>query len=240
MLEKIFENILNQKKYFSKARNGQQFEECFKNHLKQYGFSEIIKEDLIETISNLEETTQQDIKQIWQNIKNKILAKNSEKTIPNHFKNIKSNFIFQPNGSQNFPDFVIFTNNCIIPIEIKYSKNTKNQPNFSKLKPMWNSNIPKSNAIYIFGVALKTVTFFKGSDILNQETRKVLLGFFSEIDIQQKKASLDQELSKLQNNFGLYPYVRKAYEHKGASESYFSQNAPIREKNVLDFLRRVE
>ncbi|WP_322908971.1 hypothetical protein [Mycoplasmopsis felis] len=54
-------------------------------------------------------------------------------------------YIYQPFGSQNFPDFLILTNNYVIPLEVKFSKKNKN----SEL-PKWNSNVPKSNAIYLY------------------------------------------------------------------------------------------
>ncbi len=112
---------------------------------------------------------------------------------------------------------------------------------------MWRiyTNIPKPNAIYIYGIAGKAVTYFKGSDILSYELRKTLLDYFQDLDKNQRE--LDNKIKNFKNNFGIYPYLRKAYDHKKSNstflnknnektvESYFSKNANDRENNVIMF-----
>ncbi|GAA7525521.1 hypothetical protein MMM114_01480 [Helicobacter pylori] len=93
-----------------------------------------------------------------------------------------SHFLYQPFGSQNYPDFLVFICDYVVGIEIKFSKNDKGEKNLQTSRPMWNSNLPKPNAIYVYGVANANITFFKGSDILSYETREVLLKYFDTLD----------------------------------------------------------
>ncbi|PUD75994.1 hypothetical protein C2R50_03665 [Helicobacter pylori] len=149
--------------------------------------------------------------------------------------------LYQPFGSQNYPDFLVFIFDHVVGIEIKFSKNDKGEKNLQTSRPMWNSNLPKPNAIYLYGVANADITFFKGSDILSYETREVLLKYFDTLDKDEE--SLKSALKDLENPFGFAPYIRKAYEHKKEFsnhhqiESFFSCNHILREQNVLEFLK---
>lgn len=254
MLKKLFLKIQKEGRYFAQAREGRIFEEDFKNHLKSFGFSEITQisktNSAIESISSFESIEINTIKEKYNEIKKLILAKNSTEIVENPFEKIINSYIYQPYGSQNFPDFIVFTKKFIIPIEIKYSKNQKPQENLNSFRPMWNSNMPKANCIYLYGVAGENITFFKGSDILDFDTREVLLNFFQKLEKGEK--NLNKDLENLPNNFGIYPYIRKAYEHKKIKstfydgeniqkiESYFSKNKNEREENVLSFLSDIE
>lgn len=198
-------------------------------------------------ISKLEELEYDTVNRLYKDIKDKIKDKESLELVENPFKKIDSHFIFQPFGSQDFPDFLIFTKKFIFPIEIKFTTNKKSKDlNLDSQKPMWNSNLPKPNSIYLFGVSGQNITFFLGSDILDSNTREILNGFFRELD--NPKDKLEYSLQELKNNFGLYPYIRKAFDHKANKstyknslnkqvvESYFSENLDKREENVLKFL----
>ena len=248
----LFKEIRVNKRYYTNSKDGDEFEKKFKKKLEVFGFSEIIQrsktKSAIDEISELEKIEKKKSEEIFKKIKKEILLKNSKENINNRYKKIKKMFIFQPYGAQNFPDFIIFTNKFIIPIEIKYSKNDDGQKNIDTARPMWNSNLPKPNAIYIFGVSNKITTFFIGNDILDYDTRKVLLNYFE--NINKNEIKLNQKLKNLKNNFGIYPYIRKAYEHKKTKstfssnddktiESYFSKNSENREKNVIKFLNKL-
>ena len=251
MLEDVFKNIKINKKYYSSAENGDQFEQNFKSKLKTYGFTEIVQrsktKSAIEYIANIEGISKNESSNIYNNIKKRVLLKNTIQIEKNPYKIIKNYFIFQPYGSQQFPDFIVFIEEYIIPIEIKFSKNEKGKINLNIAKPMWNSNIPKPNSIYIYGISNEIVTFFMGSDILDSNTRKHLLDFFE--DMEKGEDDLNKKIEGLKNNFGIYPYIRKAYEHKTTMstyidlkgkqvvESYFSENAEKRETNVIRFLK---
>lgn len=111
-------------------------------------------------------------------------------------------YIYQPFGSQNFPDFLILTKNWLIPIETKFStkkrsNNSLNKQNDrnSKLNvlPKWNSNIPKANTIYLFANN-EYLTFFVGNDYLSTEVRNKLIKYFDDFDEENKLEILKRNL----------------------------------------------
>lgn len=250
MLYKLFENILNNKEMYITANDGRRFEDKIRNKLRT-NFSEVKKED----IWNYENISVNEAKKEYSLLKEKILQKNSLEVVKNPFKKITNSFIFQPYGSQNFPDFLIFNERSVIPIEVKFSTNEKeNNVKLTKnSKPMWNSNLPKANALYIYGIAGIDVTFFIGSDILNQDTRELLLGFWDRLTEGDLNEIFMQDMKKLKNHFGFYPYIRRAYDQKASAatysykteegnvkigvESFFSENSKTRENNLLEFLK---
>lgn len=173
MLEKVFQEITHKRKFFASSSTGEQFENRFRNELKKH-FSEI-NGDLIEGLSHIEEKPNKEIKTTFNQLKKQVLEKNHPETLKNPFSKLTSHFLYQPFGSQNYPDFLVFIFDYVVGIEIKFSKNDKGEKNIQTSRPMWNSNLPKPNAIYVYGVANANITFFKGSDILSYETREVLL-----------------------------------------------------------------
>jgi hypothetical protein len=65
----------------------------------------------------------------WQNLKKQVLQKGNNEIIRNDFPPFTHNTYFRsPYGSQNFPDFLVFTSQYIIPIELKASKRTGSKP----------------------------------------------------------------------------------------------------------------
>ncbi|WP_367693862.1 restriction endonuclease subunit S [Helicobacter pylori] len=226
MLEKVFQEITNKRKFFASSSTGEQFENQFRNESKKH-FSEI-NGDLTERLSHIEEKPNKEIKTAFNQLKKQVLEKNHPHTLKNPFSNLTSHFLYQPFGSQNYPDFLVFIFDHVVGIEIKFSKNDKDEKNLQTSRPMWNSNLPKPNAIYVYGVANADITFFKGSDILSYETREVLLKYFDTLD--KDEGNLKNALKDLENPFGFAPYIRKAYEHKKEFsnhhqiESFFSSN----------------
>lgn len=254
-LKQFFENINKTRKNFAPANKGSDFEQIIRGDLKKFGFTEMVhhqknSSQIVKYISNYEEIDEKIAKKKWFDVKNAFKEKKSLEIIANPFKKIKRFFIFQPNGSQDFPDFLLILDNSIIPLEIKFSKNRTKRNDLNSFKPMWNSNIPKQNAIYIYGVANEDTTYFLGSDILEIDTRNALIDFFEKIDKGEKKSI--EDLKKLKNDFGIYPYIRKAYEHKASKstyldvngnkkvQSYFSDERIKREKNVIDFVEQLK
>lgn len=183
-------------------------------------------------------------------IKNLILNKEYVNLIKNKTKK-EFIYIYQPFGSQNFPDFLIFTNKWILPLEIKFSARDSEDSNSDNLKPKWNSNIPKSNSLYIYGAAKsKKVTFFKGSDFLGANSRSLLINYFKDID-QMTKELKDALREKIRvdnsNPFGLMPYIRKDYVYNSSFST--DENSSLSlfkyseingwEQNLIDFLTEI-
>lgn len=117
-------------------------------------------------------------------------------------------------------------------LEVKFSTKTSN-----KGLPKWNSNIPKSNAIYLYANAEKQKPLvFLGDDFLGQETRILLNNFFEEFSEKQK---IEELLNNIKGNansynpFGLFPKIRTDFLYK---ESFIFEN---KEKlNIFEFAKK--
>ncbi|GAA6906539.1 hypothetical protein CHC162_06420 [Helicobacter pylori] len=133
MLEKVFQEITHKRKFFASSSTGEQFENNFRNELKKH-FSEI-NGDLIEGLSHIEEKPNKEIKTTFNQLKKQVLEKNHPETLKNPFSKLTSHFLYQPFGSQNYPDFLVFIFDYVVGIEIKFSKNDKGEKIFKHLAP---------------------------------------------------------------------------------------------------------
>lgn len=194
MIDRLFQTIRNEKNLYLNAKKGSEFEDRITAYLKQtMGFSRILKTDI--PIKN------------WVLIKKHIGNKFGNKFLDIPSNNLKQTFIYQPYGSQQFPDFIVFTDKKVVPLEVKFS--TKSQS-----KPIWNSNVPRANAFYIFGsYGLKDITFFCGADVLAAKHRRGLYGFFNDIQALQDKIRLDMPAFDTTNR-GFTPYIRSAFDQR--------------------------
>lgn len=236
MLKNVFEDIITNKKQWLQCREGSEFEDRFESSLKQWGFARMLLSDFNRYSSKARKK-----------IKNQIQDKRAEGLVENIFyeyPEMQNCFIHQPYGSQNFPDFLIFTKMNVLAIEIKYSKNKAN-------KPMWNSNLPKANAVYIFGAYGKQdVTFFLGKDVLPEKERAVMLDFFDRVKSEEAafKSKMKDLLQndEIENERGFSVYVRRAFDQSKTINSksnidYFNHPNKIEcEHNVISFLRNIE
>lgn len=238
MLNEVFSDIKKNYKSMLGSTKGSDFEQQICTKLKSFGFTQsTVKTDKI-------------LKEYIADIKTSILSKDKDTLLKNTLKDkVKGNqyinfFVCQPYGSQNFPDFLVFTNNSIFSIESKFGKN-------NTTKPVWNSNLPKKQGIYIFGsFGKKDVTFFMGKDVLTDKERELLLNIWNETDKSFKDWKTEnKKLYKsktIDNKHGFVPYIRKAYDqnktiNKNAYLDYF--NNPDRkdyEESVIDFIKNNE
>ena len=194
MINKLFVALRDEKGGYLNAKKGSEFEDRIAQYLQMtLGFSRILKTDV----------SDEDWKLIKEHIGNKYGSEFLKITRPT----LKRTFIYQPYGSQQFPDFLIFTNKNVIPLEIKFSAKKQS-------KPIWNSNIPRANAFYIFGsYGLKDITFFCGDDVLAPEHRERLYGFFKDIKI--KESEIRKRMPALDvTNRGFTPYIRAAFDQQ--------------------------
>lgn len=214
MLEKVFKDIQQNKEHWLQSRRGDDFEQRFETSLKKHGFNRIFKTDID--------------KDLFKQIKAKIQDKKSNEIVENPLQESREFcgcFIFQPFGSQNFPDFLIFAKRNLLAVEIKYSKDRA-------VKPMWNSNLPKGKAVYIFGsYLLKDITFFIGEDALPMEERVRLIDFFENVKKHEydfkKELKKDLISKKIRNERGFNVYIRRAFDqnkniNSKAEINYFS------------------
>lgn len=231
MFHKLFEDLKKNKDSFLKSSTGKEFENRIMSSLIKNRFNQVYS-DYFDA-------------EDYKKIKSLILDKKSNKIVENYLEDprFKNCFVYQPYGSQNFPDFLIFTEKYIVALEIKYSTN-KNK------SPMWNSNLPKGNAIYIFGsYGLKDIMFFKGSDILPEEERNLLVDFFEKTKKMENQFKKDMkekfENGSIKQDKGFFVYVRRAYTqgksiNKDAEKDYFKfSNRKQMEDHVIEFAKEI-
>ncbi len=232
-LAEIFKNIKDTPDRWQCAQSGKAFEELLEVELKKK-FSRIIDTS--------------DIIKLTTRIKSDIINKTNTNTCNHPYienKEYQNCFISQPFGSQQYPDFLVFTKKYVIPIEVKYSKNKSN-------KPIWNSNLPKSNGLYIFGsYGLQDITFFVGDNIITTQERKLLIDFFDDIvktkyNIFKKKLSDEFKSNNLSLERGFDVYIRKAFQQNKLSNpnaelDYFkAKNRNSLEDTLINFLNNLE
>jgi hypothetical protein len=194
MLDKLFKSLRADKPNYLGSKKGSDFEDRIELFLRRdLSLNRINREDLDEAV--------------WKSINNHLNDKLGEDFINLPANTLNSCYIYQPRGSQEFPDFLIFTKKKVIPLEIKYSGKKQSSP-------IWNSNIPKANAFYIFGsYGLSDITFFRGNDVLTSKHRKSLYSFFDSLKSVQDKFRKSMPVLDLTNR-GFSPYIRAAFEQK--------------------------
>lgn len=123
-------------------------------------------------------------------------------------------YIDQPFNTQSFPDFLIFEEKQIFPIECKSSN--KNDI------PVWNNSLPKQYAIYLMmafsnKVNLRETLCFKGNDVITLDLQKEL-----ENELKLSQNSINEKQKTLRKldiyEHGWTAYVRANYRQKILSE----------------------
>lgn len=113
-------------------------------------------------------------------------------------------YIVQPYGNQEYPDILVFHGSNLVIVEVKFEKANSGLP-------MWNSDLPSSNGIYIYGsLGRGDITFFRGSDIVSAQEAQQMHAFF---DARLKK--LEREFNRdllSSQQYGFSVYVRKAFD----------------------------
>ena len=231
-------------KYKGHANDGTQFEEIIRQLLNKFGFMQKQWDKSAGEIFDLslKENTKK-------NIKAQIIAKNNIELIHNPDRNLAYIYIYQPFGSQNYPDFLVITDEWIIPIEIKFSTHSEDNH-----LPKWNSNIPKSNCIYIYSQVNKDIIYFLGSDFVGNDARILLNNFFVDFNeemttkLQILKEKIISQNTK-NNPFGIKPYIRKDYVYDKSFSScpnevvngiYDYAKINHWKENLLKFLHELE
>ena len=123
---------------------------------------------------------------------------------------------YQPNGSQQSPDFRVNYNNSTIDIECKSVA--------SGAKPQYNTGLPKAGVVYIFSAKNKGTTIFFGEDIISEDMRASYKRMEEELwDIVHKYQ--DTPLWKSDTR-GMNFYMRNMFVQKGTAErtNYFTHS----------------
>lgn len=137
-------------------------------------------------------------------------------------------YISQPCGTQDSPDFIIKYNDKIFFIECKSSKGTK---------PTYNGGLPKKQYIYIFtSEKYNETTIFRGEDILSESKRQLLEKLrLDEIALVEKY----QSDPAWNDSRGFDYYPRAMYTQSGTWDKtdYFKHiDRKMCEQNVLNLL----
>jgi len=135
-------------------------------------------------------------------------------------------YVAQPNGKQNSPDFHAYYNGAMISLECKSSQETF---------PTYNGGLPKKGVIYIFSSAKynETTTYF-ADDVVSDADREWLdetVVRLGEVLIEQQKIKPDDKFNR-----GFDFYIRNMYTQAGrGKKDYFMHEDRERcEQNVLN------
>jgi hypothetical protein len=161
-----------------------------------------------------------------------LLGKHKFTEVPKGSDLKKGQYIYQPNGNNNSPDFIVNHNGNIYPLECKsVNKGTK---------PVYNGGLPREEYIYIFcsGRYNKT-TIFLGKDIVPPEVREIYERLLKELNIVLDKFK-DEFIGCKENIRGFGYFLRHMYIQAGKAEktNYFTHKDRNKcEQNVLDTFR---
>ena len=229
----FFDLVDKKKKDLTNASTGKAFEDKIEGLFRESGFGKVSLNDednkeLAEYIQSIKPTVLGE--KGYSLLENTLGAKN------NKYKNI---FVSQPYGSQNFPDFMVFAEDKIFAIEIKYSTGNNR-------KPQLNGHIPMGHDIYIYGsYGARDVTYLAGFDYTSKELETLLCKQEKERADLFEKHHNEMEYAVnslgLDNHFGVETYPRKAYTTKKFNDKTIinwigNPYAPIYEKNVRNFV----
>lgn len=220
-MHELFENLLANPRDYLQARAGQDFEERFRIGMDRLGYNRLTKGDVDADM--------------FANLKGSVLDWLAADHPPNP-TDFRRHYLFQPYGSQQYPDVLVFDGDRVTTIELKFSKERQG-------KPMWNSGLPRPSGIYVFGsYGRMDITFFRGSDILPTDEAAELHQFFDD-DLRTRQEAFNHG-RMAQQAYGFAAYVRKAFDqnakHNAAAVTNFFEN-PSRERlqrAVIDHLRR--
>lgn len=182
----LFEHMMEHPQDFLNVNKGEDFEDGIMKHMRtNLTFTRITVKD-VPGINNLKST---------------ILDYSNPNFIDNT-TGLEDMFIFQPFGSQQYPDFLVFEKKYILPVEAKFSK--------KGTRPMWNSGLPRSNGLYVYGAREhEKIVVFCGADIVSLDESIRLHNFFSKL--KKLENEFNQEYMSNQE-YGFVVYSRKAFE----------------------------
>lgn len=196
----LFLDIQSNVGKYLQAATGRHFEERIAHTIDRLGFTRILSTDL------------PDLRTIKESVKE------TNVDLIANVGDYRRHFVFQPFGSQDYPDFLLLSGEKIIAIETKYSSGGQG-------KPVWNSGLPRLNGVYVFGsYKAGDITFFKGGDILTADEIIALRQFFDDMKAEQDKFNIGAMGGQ---SYGFNAYVRRA----------FDQSKRFNKDAVLDFFQ---
>ena len=185
LLSVLFDRMRADPMEFVQAGKGSEFEDRILFHIKSLGYGQILSTDVPNAAA----------------LKPVVLEKTTDLAIPN-ITQLDSDVIYHPYGSQQYPDFLVFTDTRVLPLEVKFGKGKR---------PVWNSGLPRPNGFYIFGSSNhRQITFFRGIDVISKEEAAQLHEFFKERLREQEQFN-----RTIRNqSYGFSAYIRKAFDQR--------------------------
>jgi len=184
--------------------------------LSNAGFKEVSKEDYPKATKGL-------LKK-WANTNDDTMLRKATEKMPN------GSFMIQPAGPQGFPDILV-KDFCgrYIAVECKSSK--------SGSCPMWNDNVPRPNAIYIFsaGGKINQTTVFMGRDVISDKMYKLFARQEAAMEAIAKQFKLEGQALDKFNRGWLQKARKQHFQAGGADKTNYFKHADREscETNVL-------
>lgn len=232
ILIKILQDIQQNRNNWVTDDSGENFEIYIKNKLVKNGFKEIDSNELGGILKTI------DLKSGDSNSYNlqKLFHKKYGDNLPLDEK-LKSGkfYVYQPFGSQKYPDFFIIEDGYIIPLECKSSKNKR---------PKWNGGLPKPNlGIYFFSLTAEDITFFLGKDILPKQIYDSLIKQDTEHKKLDKKQ--EEEINKSYQEHGIdknkiIHYSRADNNYKGKTDFFDGEARKQRENSAIEIINNLK
>lgn len=208
--QEFLKDLKENESSLTQVSTGPQFEGSLQQSLKRSGFNQaMMKTDQVlgDYVRKIREEAHSKTESVL--LKNTLCSKDSDM--------YKDFYIIEPYGSQNFPDMMVFTQDKIVMLESKFTISASGMP-------MWNSNMPKKDAFYVFGSGkINSLTFFIGNSMLKEQTRNKL------IELEEKIKAYTNELmdefndSDHENKYGFHVYPRLAFHQ--VAEDKVNSNA---------------
>jgi hypothetical protein len=200
----LFRDIQDNTDRYLGSAKGREFEDRINATLHRIGFSRLTAQDVPQAA--------------FKALRGAVRSKETEGAIANPFGSAYDrHFFYQPNGPQDYPDFLVLAGEWCVSIEAKFSSGSQG-------KPVWNSGLPRPNGIYVFGAYdRKDVTFFAGGDVVSKGEVEKLHDFF-DLGLRDYQRKFN-EVEMSAQRYGFAVYVRKA----------FDQGRKANPEAVLDF-----
>ena len=193
-LAEFFEHLRKNKDDYLNASSGEAFEQRIYSEMQvRVGMLQIQKDQFT--------------RNEFREIKSDVLRRTSTVSARNS-TGFRKHLIYQPCGTQQYPDAIIFDGDKLHVVETKFSKNVR-------AAPFWNSGPPRPTGIYIFGAyKLRDLTFFMGRGILSPEEASEMHG---ELDRIQAEAERWNDAHAHRQRYGFRIYARRAFDQRKKS-----------------------
>lgn len=221
-LAEFFEDLRDNPRKYLRAERGNEFEDRIQTEMDRQVAMPRIHNDQIP-------------RDTFRDIKQRILRKTATSSAENTTE-FQKHYIFQPYGSQQYPDLLIFDGDRLHAVEIKFSKKIKTSP-------VWNSGPPRPTGIYIFGAYGRSdLTFFMGQNVLPPAEAEEMHRHLDQVQAEVEKWNHEHVH---QQRYGFRVYARRAFDQKKTSnpdaiiDFFTNPDRKELEDEVITYLREV-